>query len=207
MLQRRCCNLSQKGLSVSNIFYFPDIKLKLPPKGPKRNTALLVLSFGIVVVAAITTFASNSTSPSNIPPSPKAIPLGGVDLAQYCKSLDYDTNDGENNEEFCSSNINLDEACNWQHERDDLRLTFNRDNDPESGICYDSQEDQIGGISDMLGYCKFENNSPDVKAEVVNGDWTCRTKIDMGLVCSWQYEKRAVEARYEEGTWQCYERE
>jgi hypothetical protein len=166
-----------------------------------------VLSFGIVVVAAITTFASNSTSPSNIPPSPKAIPLGGVDLAQYCKSLDYDTNDGENNEEFCSSNINLDEACNWQHERDDLRLTFNRDNDPESGICYDSQEDQIGGISDMLGYCKFENNSPDVKAEVVNGDWTCRTKIDMGLVCSWQYEKRAVEARYEEGTWQCYERE
>ena len=191
---------------MSNIFYFPDIKLKLP-RGPKRNTALLVLLFGVVVVAAITTFASNSTSPSNIPPSPKAIPLGGVDLAQYCKSLDYDTNDGENNEEFCSSNINLDEACNWQHERDDLHLTFNRDNDPESGFCYDSQKDQIGGIRDMLGYCKFENNSPDVKAEVVNGDWTCRTRMDMGLVCSWQYEKRAVEARYEEGTWQCYERE
>ena len=197
---------------MSNIFYIPEwkdwkVKLPIPPRGPKRNTALLLLIIGVVVVAAITTFASNSTSPSNTPPSPKAIPLGGgVDLAQYCKSRGYEANVGENNEELCSSNINLDEACNWQHERDDLHIILNPDNDPESGICYDPQEEQIGGISNMLGYCKFENKSPGVKAKVVDGDWTCRTKIDIGLACALQYEKRAVEARYEEGTWQCYER-
>jgi hypothetical protein len=185
----------------------PDMitKVRIYFKGPKQKIALLL--FGVVVVAAITTFSLNFISPNDIPPSPKNIPLGGVDIAQYCQSLDYSTNDEESNEDFCSSNIDLDKACGWQYARDDLHIRFSGNDDPESGICYDPQENQIGGISDMRGYCQdvFQKRSPDVKAAVVNGDWTCRTKIDMGLVCTWQYQKKDLVARNDEGTWQCYE--
>ena len=179
-------------------------KVKLYLKGPKRKRALLL--FGVVVVAAITTFSLNSISPNDIPPSPKNIPLGGVDLALYCQSLNYSTNDEGNNEDFCSSNIDLKKACGWQHKRDDLDIRFSENNDPKSGICYDPQGEKIGGISNMLGYCQnvFER-SPKVRATVVNNkDWTCRTKIDMGLVCTSQYQRRDVVARNDEGTWQCY---
>jgi len=109
-------------------------KVRIYFKGPKQKIALLL--FGVVVVAAITTFSLNSISPNDIPPSPKNIPLGGVDIAQYCQSLDYSTNDEESNEDFCSSNIDLDKACGWQYVRDDLHIRFSGNDDPESGICY-----------------------------------------------------------------------
>jgi len=173
-------------------------KMKIYFKGTNEK---VVLSLAGVVVATITAFSIGACSVF-----PKNEIIGGVDLAGFCKSLNYSTNDEENDEIFCTSNIDLNRACNWQYTKPDLHIRFDENNDPYSGLCYDPQNNPIGGISDMLGYCKDEyRRSPDVMAEVKNDIWACRTKIDMDLACTWQYQKEDLEARNEEGTWQCYE--
>lgn len=127
--------------------------------------------------------------------------LGGVDLAAYCASYHFDSG----SKEACSSKINLDHACDWQYDQSGLRLIF-KSSDPNSGICYDRHHQPIGGIRDMPGYCRTTyKTSLDVKATVIaNKTWVCRTRVDMRLACTWQYQKLDVIARQDdEGNWSC----
>ncbi|MGW2146085.1 hypothetical protein ACWCOT_17395 [Nonomuraea bangladeshensis] len=128
--------------------------------------------------------------------------LGGVDLASSCIALNYETND----QQFCSSRIDLKAACNWQYSRTDLAFRFTSAS-AESGVCYAPGKRPLGGIADMRGYCKYAfRPSISVDAANVNNIWTCREKIDMNLACQLRYRRyEGVEARNEDGVWQCYQ--
>jgi hypothetical protein len=169
--------------------------------------------FSITAVVALVAFSalgyfvgrydptSKPNSGTSLPPAPARV--GGLDLATYCKSYSYT----ENNLEFCSAPIKMDDACNWQYRRNDLRLEFGS-SAPESGKCYDPKNVHVGGIKDMTGYCRNTfQGSIDVVAIVLNEKtWTCQTKIDMNLACEWQYQRDQMKAREEtKGIWGCYE--
>jgi hypothetical protein len=132
--------------------------------------------------------------------------IGGLDLAQYCQSYGYDTN----SEEVCSWKIPLNEACDWEHHANGLRFEFASDN-PYSGSCYDPQGEDIGGVSDMGGYCQ-EHFWPSINVDaiVVNDisnrkSWVCQIAIDKNLACSWLYQKGDLLARKDGSIWRCYQ--
>ncbi|MEW1839865.1 hypothetical protein AB0392_18135 [Nonomuraea angiospora] len=131
-----------------------------------------------------------------------SVNLGGVDLADSCKLLKYETNDLDS----CSSRIDLQAACNWQYDRTDLIFRFSSDS-PESGMCYVSTDlERVGGIKNMQGYCRHAYSpSTIVEATKVNNVWTCREAIDMKLACRVLYRLDGVEARNENGVWHCYQ--
>jgi len=161
-------------------------------KGAKGKVVLSL----IVTVATIATLSIGACTKTA---------QGGVDLVEYCKTINYSATDEIGSDEFCASDVDLSKACQWEHKNPDLRNQFENEDNPNSGVCRDSQGKSYRGISDMTGYCKYLfSRSSDVIAKVVNGNWTCRTKIDMNLVCSAQYQDENVVARYKEGTWRCY---
>lgn len=135
------------------------------------------------------------------PPVDDPQPLGGLDLAEYCESYNYE----ENDDKFCSSLIDLDKACSWQHDTPDLIAEI--DSGPYSARCYDSQGESFRGIRDMPGYCEATfKESIEVEATVVQEEyWVCRTEINKNLACTWQYQKENLKAREEGGIWSCYE--
>lgn len=143
----------------------------------------------------------------------------GVDVAGFCRSYGFPANSLNS----CSSEIDLNAACNWQHGRLDLRAQFNPEAGPYPGraawsaLCQDPAGDPVDqdGISDMNGYCVKEFlSSSQVRAVVVDGQgvengtggtWVCQSQIDMDLACAWQYQNRNIDARYEDGGWRCYQ--
>ncbi|MDX6739468.1 hypothetical protein [Actinocorallia sp. A-T 12471] len=130
----------------------------------------------------------------------KDTPVGGLDFARYCKSYGYAAND----DAFCSLNIPLDKACDWQYGSSGHRIEM--DSGPYSGRCVNSKKKDVGGIKDMAGYCRerFEP-SAEVGTTVLAGTWVCRTPIDKNLACAWQYQQRDLAARKEkDGLWLCY---
>ncbi|WP_199044120.1 hypothetical protein [Glycomyces salinus] len=134
--------------------------------------------------------------------TPESPTLGGLDLAKYCSSYNYE----ENDDRFCTAEIDLDDACSWQYDAPDLIAEV--ESGPYSGDCRDPQGESLGGISDMPGYCKANfRGSLEVEASVVEEEekWVCRTEINMGLACTWQYQKENLQAREEGGIWNCYE--
>lgn len=176
-------------------------------KGVNR-TALVITPLAIVVAGGAT-FAVGRISahphprptPTLTPISVKTHKLPGVDLAGYCHSYTFDSG----SEKYCSSNIDLDKACDWQYGQSGFTFKF-RSSSPYSGVCYKVGK-SMNGIKDMQGYCEnIFNASADVEAALDGGKtWACRTKVDMELVCTWQYQKRDVEARKGDGQWRCYD--
>jgi hypothetical protein len=166
--------------------------------------ATVVVAGGILLLGFHLGGQNPGVAPAQSGPTQDAVPkrIGGLDLARYCQSYEYDTN----SEEFCTSGINLDEACNWQYERNDLHGRFTSNN-PSSGVCFDSSEVPLGGVSDMPRYCESAfKKSIDVEAKVVNETWVCQTRIDMRLACTWEYQRYDLEARKDAaGNWSCYE--
>ncbi|MEJ8277456.1 hypothetical protein [Pseudonocardia spirodelae] len=143
----------------------------------------------------------------------------GVDVAGFCRSYGFPGNTLNS----CSSQVDLNAACNWQHGRSDLRVHF----DPQAGsypgraawsaLCFDPAGNSVDrdGISDMRGFCAKEfPSSSQVRAVVLDdqgeesesgGSWVCQSKIDMDLACAWQYQNRDIDAREEDGRWSCYQ--
>ncbi|GAA4225199.1 hypothetical protein GCM10022254_06650 [Actinomadura meridiana] len=156
---------------------------------PKITLAVVLLG---AVVAVVWIFAD----PSKLIKDQR---VGGLDLAGYCRTYGFTTNDAD----ACSWNIALNQACDWQYQKTGLRLVMN--SGPYSGVCQESKK-PLGGIRDMRGFCRNRfPTSTDVNANV-NGQqtWVCKVKLDLSLACGWQYQKRDIEARKEGGLWYCY---
>ncbi|WP_143220863.1 hypothetical protein [Actinomadura sp. CNU-125] len=127
--------------------------------------------------------------------------IGGLDLAAYCKSYGYESNDADR----CSQRISLAEACNWQHRAPGHRAV--QESGPYSTSCVNPKGQPVGGIRDMNGYCHHRfPMSADVEVALANGTtWACQTTIDKSLACGWQYQKRDLAARQNGFLWTCYQ--
>jgi hypothetical protein len=156
-----------------------------------RTVLSTLLALAIIIAGILAFSAANNLTV-----------VGGLDLAGYCKSYQYDTN----TEDSCSSRIDLNAACNFDHGRTDLHLVFGSAS-PESGVCYPPSGPAPGGIRNMTGYCQhLYQNSRTVIATVVDSTWVCQTTIDKNLACTWQYQKSGLTARNDSGGWNCYQR-
>lgn len=126
--------------------------------------------------------------------------IGGIDLAAYCQSYDFPGNDRE----FCFSDIDLDDACDWQYEKTGLRMRM--EHGLYSGSCVDRKGEPAGGIKDMSAYCLHRfARSTDVEATAANAKtWMCRVAIDKDLACGWLYQKGGLAARQDGEEWSCY---
>jgi hypothetical protein len=182
-------------------------KLVLLLKPFNRKVLLIIGAIVVVAVSSVAGYVLGTThgpGPSPLPaPSPSLKErVGGLDLAKYCDSYSYSQVDTE----FCTSSIDLNNACNWQYKRTDLRIVL-KSNDPYSGKCYDRQQRYVGGIKDMPGYCRETyQESIDVQAVVLEDrTWACRAPINKSLACGWQYQTESLAAVEEsEGIWACY---
>jgi serine/threonine protein kinase len=169
---------------------------------PKTIVASMRRYYSIVVTVVLLVFVAWALVRSL--PVTYSTKLGGLDLGIYCTSLGYAGNNGV---ESCSSKINLDKACDWQHETIGLHFHLQKPTDPTTGTCLDAQENPVGGIKDMSGYCQDQRNGflgmPE--ATTVGTTWVCEQKIDPTLVCMWQYDRTDVQARKNDtGLWACY---
>ncbi|MDI5972681.1 hypothetical protein POF50_025620 [Streptomyces sp. SL13] len=157
-------------------------------------TSMLTAVLTVAVIAAGYLVVGHHATPGS-----QEVKLGGLDLGGYCASYSYDDND----EDFCSSAIDLDKACSWQWSTP-LRA---KGTGIDSTQCYSSSGKRRGGIKDMTGYCEATfKGSADVEASSVGNKWVCRTKIDKAAACDWQYQKNDPLAREEGGLWYCYAR-
>ncbi len=132
----------------------------------------------------------------------KESPVGGLDLAGYCQSYRY----AANSEEFCSSEIPLNEACDWEYEAPGHHMEM--PSGPLSGLCYNSNGERVGGIDNMQGFCQARfDKSVNVEAVVKGETWTCQTPIDKELACSWRYQRGDLDVRKDQdsGLWTCYQ--
>jgi hypothetical protein len=175
----------------------PPGKLRRRQPGQRKRwvyrTLTVVLIFVLVVVGVW-----RLADPAKLI---KEDPVGGLDLARYCRSYGYSTN----SDELCSWNIRLNEACDWQYRRPDHK--FRAESGPYSGVCYNSGDVAVGGINDMQGFCRFRfRTSLNVRPVVVNGEtWACQVPIDKDVACTWQWLKADLEARNVDGLWTCYQ--
>lgn len=126
--------------------------------------------------------------------------VGGLDLYRYCRTYGYTTND----DDTCSGGIDGKQVCAWQYGKAE-RLTLVMKSGPYNGVCQNSRK-KAGGITNMRGFCRSQfAASTDVNAMVNSQQkWICQVKLDWNLACSWQYQKRDIEARKDGGLWYCY---
>lgn len=134
--------------------------------------------------------------------STREVDLGGLDLGGYCASYNY----GDNDQNSCSSAIDLSKARSWTWGapmRAEVTGVY-------STGCYPVSQPtkKVGGIRNMQGYCAYVfPDSAGVQATSPGGKWACRTSIDKGAACAWQYQKQGLKARQVGGLWHCYIRE
>jgi len=119
-----------------------------------KSTGIVIL---VLISSAVTALVvTKSTLPP--PPSPSPVALvrkGGIDLQTYCEAYGYvrmQKNDVNGNT-ICSSDIDLNKACDWTYKSKGLRFGLKQLDNPDSGTCYDSDNVPKGGINDMSGYC------------------------------------------------------
>lgn len=140
------------------------------------------------------------------PPKTQLTRLGGVDLNSYCRSLHYDE---VIDDSACFSDINMNAACNWQWKRTDLVARNEHPSNRDGWHCTapkDPQWDNQRGINNMSGYCEDQNyyGQPEAQFEQNMSKWVCQQKIDMTIVCIWQYSRRDIQAsRNDAGLWSC----
>lgn len=174
-----------------------------------KKLAIITGATAIIVTVAIAAFLIGRNAVPAAEPAPTAhaptsaptgTPLGGLDLAGYCRSSGYETN----SETFCLSKIDLDKACDWAYKRTGLSIRLTA-GDPYSGICYEpTKNEDLGGISDMAGFCK-SGSEGEPKPAVMNGEWFCQELINMNVACIAQYLEENVEARRDSnGVWICH---
>ncbi|MGV9412712.1 hypothetical protein ACWDOP_22620 [Nocardia sp. NPDC003693] len=173
-------------------------------KVPKKAW-IVIGSVTAAVVFLVLGFAGGQRYETHAAKAPATTRVGGVDLAQHCISYGFTGVNGAQ----CMSEIQLDLACNWQYQRNDLQLRFSRD-DPNSGVCYRPDGISMTGIKDLPGYCRETFPSSDnVRAAVVtleNGKktWVCQSEVDMRIACIWQYQSPDLQARKVDDNWSCY---
>jgi uncharacterized membrane protein len=177
-----------------------SILRRSPRPSSERNDRLFRIAvFGLVPAAAAVAIWL-LVDPGKLV---KESPVGGLDLAGYCQSYKYTAN----SEELCSSEIPLNEACDWEYGAPGHRMEMT--SGPLSGICYNSEGESVGGVDDMQGFCQARfDKSVNVQAAVVNEEtWTCQTPIDKDLACSWRYQKGDLDVRKDQdrGLWTCYQ--
>lgn len=186
------------------------------PKGSTRQTGLkplLLSTRGLRTISPVRIYAlfvtllllslGIWTFVQNLPPT-HLTPLGGVDLGTYCQSLGYERN---NSDMSCSSTIDLNKACDWQHETSNLAGKLTTPSDPDTANCYDSQGKAVGRIKNMGDYCQDprQDYSGMPVAEHVGSTWFCEQKLDIKLVCIWQYDRLDVQDQKDaQGNWTCY---
>lgn len=129
---------------------------------------------------------------------------GGVDLQSYCENYNYNTVDMTGKNAICLSSIDLDEACKWQYAAPGMKFELQDPDSAYSGVCYDSENRPLGGISNMSGFCKHLRNSGSPSAVVVNKARVCRLTVNVDVACSLQYNNSDVKAKFEESEWLCY---
>ena len=168
--------------------------------GLKRRLPKVVLATVLLAVVAVAVW--KVAEPSKLIKNHRT---GGLDLAGYCRTYGYTAND----QDACSWNIPLDQACEWQYNKKGLHVVL--PSGPHSGICLTSRNKPVNGggdsgIRDMGGFCQSRfATSTDVTAGVnVQQKWICRVRLDLNLACSWQYQKRDIKARQDGGLWYCY---
>lgn len=132
-------------------------------------------------------------------------PIGGVDLAGYCRSQNL-----EISEDYCVSPIDLKSACNWQYQRNDLLGRYTS-SDPDSAACYNSAGVAIGGINDISGYCQHTADAAGMEATTSNpgyrNEWVCQEAINKDVICTSQYRVPGLQARQDKnGILTCYRR-
>lgn len=173
-------------------------------KIPKKAW-IVIGSVTAVVVCLIIGFAVGQRYDERAAKPAASTYVGGLDLAQHCISYGFTGVNGL----LCMAEIKLDQACNWQYKQSDMQLRFSRD-DPYSGVCYRADNEAVGGIKDMPGYCRESfPTSNDVRPAIVtlDGDkktWVCQAAIDMQIACIWQYQSRDVQPRKVDENWACY---
>lgn len=65
--------------------------------------------------------------------------VGGLDLAKYCSSYEFNSNDADS----CSRKVPLAEACDWQCKAEGMKFRFLSE-DLNSGICADQKGKDVG---------------------------------------------------------------
>jgi serine/threonine protein kinase len=172
------------------------------PAGWREKIGVIVPYYAILTTLVLLGFVAWTLVQSL--PATHFTQLGGVDLGTYCTSLGYHGNTADVS---CSSPIQLDLACDWQHETTGLRAEFTTPGDPYTADCFDSHGKEAGRIKNMNGYCTDPRQGYlGMPTAVVEGNtWVCEQKIVMTLVCMWQYSKTDVQARKnDQGLWGCY---
>lgn len=159
-----------------------------------RKVALVAGAAAIILVVAATAFAVGRITGSGDQR------VGGLDLAGYCRTIGYETN----TQALCLSRIDLDKACDWDHQRTDLRIKMT--GDLYSGICYDpATGEEVGGIRDMTGYCQDDVDKRSIARIVDNQAWFCQESINKNVACIVLYREEGLKARLDTNdTWYCY---
>jgi hypothetical protein len=176
------------------------------PTGIKLST-LLILCVAIIILIVSFIITSSILHPITVKP------IGGVDITDYCKDLEYKTSGTitimEKPVESCYSNIDLNSACDWQYKGENLYFELKNRNDPKSGACYDSpkKEHELGGIREMKGYCEDKHHQSFSNAVINkedNNTWVCQIELNYTITCIFQYQNSHAEARKnDQGLWEC----
>lgn len=132
--------------------------------------------------------------------------VGGLDVKRDCDRLGFDGQQVSANEIYCQSSVELLSACQSEHPTTtqvDLKA-----NDPYSASCLNATGKNLGGISDMLGYCRDASNARwanQVTASTQpNNKWHCRIAMDIAAACAGQYNMHPMTAKWISGSWRCF---
>ncbi|MBO3738952.1 hypothetical protein [Actinoplanes flavus] len=155
------------------------------------------------VVLTLSLFGVSGCSDDEEQPLGKVI-VGGVDFQSHCGDRKFDESPTGGS---CRSEVDLDAACKREFpEESDPKLVLQDLGNPKSGLCISGRK-QLGGISDMLGYCAETHAKGDrakAAAELRGDTWQCREKLDVKALCIGRYNDSRLEAEEVGGLWQCY---
>lgn len=165
-----------------------------------------------LVAALLATQLSGRGSPR--PPAPSLTALGGEDQTGYCQSQGLKRGQGfvvADSGTECVQKIVLDEACDWSFfPANDLKLVLANPADPDSGTCYNGENQPIGHITNMLGYCMTRTATASVTATPSDPNfkntWVCEMALNQNEACAYTHPNTSnVVARKVGGSWECYE--
>ena len=167
-----------------------------------------------------TTTVQEDTPLPTATPTPSLTDLGGLSLSNYCQYLGYDDVSLDGNtardwhcvRQYHDVKIDMSSACDWTYQRNDLTAGYLDYNDPNSWKCYSPQNEDVGGIPNLGGYCQslgYVDISRDGDTAL---DWHCirrgSANIDMTKACQWQYKRNDATAHTDNyndpNSWQCY---
>lgn len=198
--QTKIWNSSSNGKSS------PDKPLTKPNREgstKKLIKKIAAIGYSIVVTAVLLIMIVLIIIQNRSPTYPTR--LGGLDFNTYCQTFGYNAVTANN--AFCFSDTNLTAACNWTYPGQSSVVAVNQEKaNPNTWVCY-THGNKLGGLSNLSGYCHFEYHyGTSVASPQENGSngWLCEQKIDLTIVCIWQFNTTDIQARKNQGLWYCY---